>query len=108
MSNTENVSPRPRLVAEREVETVEATEAKPSNESASEANAAALLGVVDLGLKVLSQRAVAFAGHLLPLFALGSALYVWQSVMSSPTVYQLVGLGLFGLFTLSLVVLRRK
>jgi hypothetical protein len=106
MTDTQNVSPRPRLVAERELETAldPTGTPKPNNEG----NAEALLGVVELGLKVLSQRAVAFAGHLLPLFALGSGFYLWLTVLGSPSVLQLVGLGIYSLFMLTLIWMRRK
>ena len=63
--------------------------------------------MVALGLKVLSTRAIALAGHATHLLGLALAFLLWMSVMPDPTTHQLVGLGLFGAMVLSLIWLKR-
>lgn len=58
-------------------------------------------------LRVFSQRLMLWLGnHTLPLIVLGMGLYLWQQAMTSPSVLQLVGLGLFGAFSLLLILIR--
>lgn len=64
--------------------------------------------MVTLGLAILSQRTVAVAGHLIPLFAIGSGFTLWWAVKENPSINQLVGLGLYGLFMLAILALRKK
>lgn len=61
-----------------------------------------------LGLKTLSQRSVIALSNLFTLLTCISAFVLWQDVLPSPNSYQLVGLGLYGVFILLLHVVRRK
>lgn len=65
---------------------------------------------VALRLSQIAFRAAfsAVLGALFPLLALGSALFLWHSVLGAPSTNQLVGLGLYGLLLLSLESLRRR
>lgn len=59
-------------------------------------------------LKVLSQRAVDLAGHLLPVLALAVVGALAFHVIESPTQLQLGLLGVFGTFVLALLWLVRR
>ena len=61
-------------------------------------------------LKALSQRALVAVGNLFVLACAASAFWLWRTVLVSPSIQQLVGLGLYGLLMLALVhlVLRRR
>jgi hypothetical protein len=61
-------------------------------------------------LKALSQRTLIALGNLFVLAAAGSAFWLWLVTLPSPSIQQLVGLGLYGLLMLALVhlVLRRR
>ena len=80
----------------------------PSADSAPPQDAGVALDVVLLALKVLGQRTMAIATHAYPVLALGAAAAMWWRVMDAPTPYQLVGLGLFGVFLLAMQVLRSR
>lgn len=64
--------------------------------------AAAALQMVLLALKALSQRALIAATNLVTLIGLGTAFWLWLQVMPNPTMNQLAGLALYGLFILGL------
>lgn len=61
-------------------------------------------------LKALSQRTVVALGNLFVALAAGSAFWLWYVTLPSPSIQQLVGLGLYGMLMLALVhlVLRRR
>lgn len=61
-------------------------------------------------LRALSQRALIALSNLFVLAAAASAFWLWLVTLPSPSVYQLVGLGLYGLLMLALthLVLRRN
>ena len=54
-------------------------------------------------LKALSQRALVALGQLFVLAAAASAFWLWYTVLPQPSVYQLIGLGLYGLLMLAMV-----
>ena len=61
-------------------------------------------------LKALSHRAVIAVANLFVLATAISAFWLWYVTLNSPTVLQLVGLGLYGVLILALnwLVLRRR
>lgn len=61
-------------------------------------------------LKALSQRTLIAISNLFVLAAAGSAFWLWLVTLPSPSIQQLIGLGLYGLLMLALVhlVLRRR
>ena len=61
-----------------------------------------------LALKALSQRALVAFSQLFTLLTCLSAFLLWKSVLQNPTVEQLVGVALYGLFILFLHVVRKK
>jgi hypothetical protein len=60
-----------------------------------------------LSLRVVSQRALTAASHLFTLLLCGSALLIWWSVLTAPTVLQLVGVGMYAAFVLAIEWIRR-
>jgi hypothetical protein len=70
---------------------------------------AAATNVLMLALRALSQRAVIALANLFVLVTAVSAWWLWMTTLPSPSVLQLVGLGLYGLLILALnwLVLRR-
>lgn len=86
---------------------------RPAEEPAAPASSPAAdggvtLDVILLALRVLGQRTAAIAMHAYPVLALTAAFYMWLRVMDNPSVLQLVGLGVFGIFLLSMQVLRGR
>lgn len=77
---------------------------KPKTAGLDEAATAMLL----LALKSLSQRAIVALSNLFTLLTCLSAFVLWHDVLPSPNSYQLVGLGLYGMFILLLHVVIRK
>ena len=61
-----------------------------------------------LGLSALSQRMVVGLSKLFTLITVASAFALWWAVMPNPTVLQLIGLGMFGLFVLAVNVIVRR
>ena len=61
-----------------------------------------------LGLGALSKRAVVALQSMFVLLATGSAFALWWSVLPSPTVLQLTGLGMYALFVLAASVIVRR
>jgi len=61
-----------------------------------------------LGLSALSQRTLAALSRLFALITVVSAFVLWWAVMPNPTVLQLVGLGMFGVFVLAINVIVRR
>lgn len=76
--------------------------------SSEEKEASVLLSATLLGLRILSQRAVSVAGHLLPLIALALGFGLAWKIMDSPNPYQLTGLAIYSAFALLMIWLRRK
>ena len=60
-----------------------------------------------MALKALSQRALVALSACFSLITVGSAFALWWRVLPEPSVLQLVGLGLYALFLLSIHILRR-
>lgn len=81
--------------------------AAPTRDDDPETGARSALAFCVLALRVLSLRSVQLAGHLLPLFALGTGFALWWRVLPEPTSPQLVGLGLYGAFMLLLILARK-
>lgn len=58
-------------------------------------------------LRILSQRLLLWLGdHTLPFIVLGTGVWLWMRVMADPSVLQLVGLGLYAVFSLLVVIVR--
>lgn len=66
------------------------------------------LGMFLLGMKTLSQRALAAFSTLFTAGGLFSAWWLWQSALPAPTTTQLVGLGMYAAFLLLLEFVRRR
>lgn len=83
---------------------VEQTTEDEGSESASTVAAHALM----LGLRALSQRAVAAIADLFMLATVGSAFWLWW-LTPKPDVYQIVSLTIYALFVLAAnYIVRRK
>ena len=68
----------------------------------------AATGAMLLALKALSQRALIAIADLFTLLTVFSAFWLWHSI-PEPTVFQLIGLGMYALFVLAAnVIVRRK
>lgn len=81
-----------------------APESKPTTKPDASVSAWHLVGI---GLQVLSTRVVALAGHSIALLALFLWFVLWMRVIDSPSMLQLIGLGLFAAASLLLVAVRR-
>jgi hypothetical protein len=62
-----------------------------------------LLGLLILTLKTLSQRTLIALTACADLGMVASAFVLWWSVMEAPTVLQLVGVGMYGVFILAVL-----
>lgn len=61
-----------------------------------------------LGLSALSKRALDALSRLFTLLTVACAFILWWAVMPNPTVLQLIGLGMFGVFVLAVNVIVRR
>ena len=61
-----------------------------------------------LGLGALSQRTIIALSRLFVLLATASAFVLWWSVLPNPSILQLVGLAMYGVFVLVASVIVRK
>ncbi len=59
-------------------------------------------------IAVLSQKIGAFAYAIFTLLTVGSAWWLFIQVLDHPSVLQLIGLGMYGLFILALHVIRGR
>lgn len=59
-------------------------------------------------LQALSHRATVALASLFLLLLAGSAFWLWLSIMPSPTVMQLIGVGMYSIFVLALEIVRRR
>ena len=87
-----------------EKEEVESPEAPAPASSAAES---AGMHMLYLGLKALSQRALVAIAALFTLLTVASAFALWWRVLPDPSVFQLVGLGLYAVFILAIHLVRR-
>ena len=60
-----------------------------------------------LALRALSQRAVVAFHSLFTLLLAGSAFALWWRTLPDPSVFQLVGLSLYGAFVLAIHLVRK-
>lgn len=90
----------------RRFEPVEIREEQPDPALARAANAAAL-SALTLGLKALSQRALAATRDVFTLLSVGSGFWLWNSI-PDPSYSQIVSLSLYALFILSANIIVRK
>lgn len=79
----------------------------PSLSTAKDTNSA-IVAVLFLALKVLSERTVSLAAALFPLIGLSLGFYLWLQVLAEPSILQLVGLGLFAAFFLLMLLVRPR
>lgn len=61
-----------------------------------------------LGLGALAQRTIVALSRLFTLLTVASAFALWWNVLPSPSVLQLTGLGMYGLFILAANFLVRR
>lgn len=64
--------------------------------------------MITLALRILGERTILAFHNVFPLVALICGLALWWKVMQAPTELQLVGLGLFGVFSFALTWARKK
>lgn len=71
---------------------------------------AAATAMLLTGLRTLSQRSLIALGSLFTLMTVASAWWLWLETLPQPSVYQLIGLGLYGalIVLLNWLVLRRR
>lgn len=75
----------------------------------SDRAATALTGLLVTSLRALSLRAVVALSNLFMAASAGSAWWLWYVTLPNPSIPQLVGLTLYGLFILALnFMMRRK
>lgn len=67
-------------------------------------NGSASVEMFLLALRVLSAKT---ASGLLPLVGLVMGFILWLKVLPEPTIFQLVGLGLYGVFFVTLLMVRK-
>ena len=67
----------------------------------------AAASMVALGLKALSQRALAATKDVFTLLSVGSAFWLWNSI-PNPSPTQIISLGLYALFILAANVIVRR
>ena len=97
MATTDNV---------RRFTPVEIHEDQPDPAFARAANAAAASALA-LGLKTLSQRAIAAAKDIFTLLSVGSGFWLWHSI-PDPSNTQIVSLSLYAVFILAANVIVRR
>ena len=97
MANPDNV---------RQFTPVEIREEQPDPALARAANAAAVSALA-LGLKALSQRALAATKDIFTLLSVGSGFWLWNSI-PNPSPTQIISLSLYAAFILSANVIVRK
>lgn len=68
----------------------------------------AAVAAVKLLIATLSQKTLAALSSLVTGAALFSAWWLWTSILSEPTVNQLVGVSLYALFLLAIEYIRRR
>ena len=90
----------------RQFTPVEIREEQPDPALARAANAAAVSALA-LGLKALSQRALAATKDVFTLLSAGSAFMLWYNI-PDPKPTQIIALSLYALFVLSANVIVRK
>lgn len=61
-----------------------------------------------LALGALSKRSLVALSNLFTAAGLFSAFWLWNAILPSPTILQLVGVGLYATFLLTLEVVRRR
>lgn len=94
-------------LAEHEIPSISPqTTTPPQTNVAREASAATQMLL--LGLKALSQRAIVALSTLFTAGGLFSAWWLWSSVLPSPSVLQLTGIGMYAVFLLALEWVRRR
>lgn len=73
-------------------------------------DAATSIGIeaLRLGLGALTQRTLVAISRLFTLLTVTSAFALWWNVLPAPTILQLVGLGMYGLFVLAANFLVRR
>lgn len=79
----------------------------PPQPQPQQANAVATRALL-LALGALSQRFVIAVSNLFTLALAASAFYLWLSIFADPTVMQLIGLSLYGVFVFGIEIIRRR
>lgn len=90
----------------RKFEPVEIREEQADSALARAANAAAVSALA-LGLKTLSQRAIAGSKALFALISVASGFWLWNSI-PNPSVTQIVSLSIYAVFILAANVIVRR
>jgi hypothetical protein len=91
-----------------QIEALEAALADPPQPKPTPVMQAAIAAGLMLALKTLSQRALVALAAVEHLLLAGTVFALWLSVIAQPTTLQLVGLGMYGVFVLALIALRRR
>lgn len=96
-------------VGEEEVTDLLGTEhPKNAPESTSPPAQSALTTLLLTSLRALSQRAVVALASLVDLALIGSAFALWWMIIGQPTPLQLIAVGLYALFIIAAILLRRR
>lgn len=66
-----------------------------------------LISLLILALRALGERSINFVGHLIPVIGLGMGFVLWYRVLPEPSVLQLVGLGIYSVFVLAMIAIKR-
>ena len=83
------------------------TTASPPSEASDRAQVSAV-EFLSLLLSVLSQRTVAALGHVFPIIVLASGFALWWRILPDPSDHQLIGVGLYAIFMLLILVVKRR
>jgi hypothetical protein len=67
----------------------------------------AITNMLMIALKALSQRTIIALASLVDLALAASVFVLWMIVISTPTTLQLIGLGMYGMFVLIALFMRR-
>lgn len=84
------------------------SEAMSAVEPSSGRAESALTGLLITSLRALSQRALIALSSIVDMALMASVFAVWLLIMGSPTVFQLVGAGMYAVFALIALLLRRR
>ena len=98
---SENLNPELTPPAPAHIPTVNA----PAREAVVAVEAKEILGLM---LKVLSQRAILLGHILMPVIALVLGFLLTLHILDNPTPNQLVAVGIYGIFALLLILVRKK
>lgn len=96
-----------QAVEEREIPSI-GEQAPQATQSSGVSHSSAATQMLLMAIGQLSKRFVIALSNLFTAAGLFSAWWLWSSVLPSPTVLQLIGVGMYALFLLALEFVRRR